>query len=165
MERDTHRSRVYRAETILGRMLDRCDSSGNPVVQIHGITVTMPPEAKFGSLESVSTYVDRVLAMPSVIERFGVARRVTVRERKGAREAHYEPDGAVIAVPVSASETRWAMRELVVLHELAHHLCPDSGHGPRYTQTLLSLLELVMGAEVALVLRVLYGQNGAPTAP
>ena len=165
MERDTRRSRGYRAEAILARMLARCDSSGNPVVQIHGITVTMPPEAKFASLESISAYVDRVLAMPTVIERFGAARPVTVRERKGAREAHYERDGAIIAIPVSASETRWALRELVALHELAHHLCPDSGHGPRYIQTHLTLLELVMGAEVALVLRVLYDQNGVPGAP
>ncbi|PQM46078.1 hypothetical protein C1Y40_03759 [Mycobacterium talmoniae] len=53
------------------------------------------------------------------------------------------------------------MRELVVLHEVAHHLCDaQPAHGPQFVATLCTLAELVMGAEVGHVLRVVYAKEG-----
>jgi putative metallohydrolase (TIGR04338 family) len=53
------------------------------------------------------------------------------------------------------------MRELVVLHEVAHHLCDASPpHGSQYVATLCTLTELVMGPEVGHVLRVVYAKEG-----
>lgn len=40
--RDQHRSAVYAAETTLGRMLDNCAESGNPMVTIDAIPLTLP---------------------------------------------------------------------------------------------------------------------------
>jgi putative metallohydrolase (TIGR04338 family) len=53
------------------------------------------------------------------------------------------------------------MRELVVLHEIAHHLCDEPPpHGSQYVATLCNLAELVMGVELGHVLRVVYVKEG-----
>jgi putative metallohydrolase (TIGR04338 family) len=53
------------------------------------------------------------------------------------------------------------MRELVVLHEIAHHLCDvQPPHGSQYVTTLCTLAELVMGPEAGHVLRVVYAKEG-----
>ncbi len=53
------------------------------------------------------------------------------------------------------------MRELVVLHEVAHHLCQvPPPHGPEFVATVCTLTELVMGPEVGHVFRVVYAQEG-----
>ena len=56
----------------------------------------------------------------------------------------------------------WALRELVVLHEIAHHLCGPDGpaHGPRFTATFCALAAAVMGPEAGHVLRVVYAKQG-----
>lgn len=153
--RDYQKSKVYAAEHILEAMLNNAVESGNPVVEVGGVTVTLPPEAKFGSIESIQTYVDKVLQMPSVIEHFGQKRTIFVRKRKGVKMAHYS--AGVIAIP--DDQTRWALREMVVLHEIAHAFSP-SGHGPKFVQAELALLRLVMGPEVELALRILFDENG-----
>ena len=59
------------------------------------------------------------------------------------------------------SVTDWALRELVVLHEIAHHLCDaEPPHGPEFVATFCELAEAVMGPEVAHVLRVVYAKEG-----
>ena len=54
------------------------------------------------------------------------------------------------------------MRELVVLHELAHHLAAGTGpaHGPQFVATFCDLAAAVMGPEVGHVLRVVYTKEG-----
>jgi putative metallohydrolase (TIGR04338 family) len=54
------------------------------------------------------------------------------------------------------------MRELVVLHELAHHLDSGGGpaHGPAFVATFCELAAAVMGPEVGHVLRVVYSKEG-----
>lgn len=165
-ERDSQRSALYAAERLVHNVFERAAGGGN-VLTIAGTTVTLPPEAKFGSVDSVRDYAERVLTMDSVVARFARARvPVSVRTRRGQHQAHYEyhPGGGagVIAVPV-ATQGRWAMRELVVLHELAHHLSPGSAvdkHGPRFAETLIDLVGLVLGPEAALVYRVTFGDSG-----
>jgi putative metallohydrolase (TIGR04338 family) len=54
------------------------------------------------------------------------------------------------------------MRELVVLHELAHHLTPDDpGHGAQFVGALLTLVAEIIGPEAALVLQAALHENGA----
>lgn len=168
-ERDSQRSALYAAERLVHNVFDR-SSSGTNVLAIAGTSVTLPPEARFGSVESMRAYVVRVLALPSVVEKFPRAGiPVTVRTRRGQSQAHYEYDptggAGVIAVPVA--DDRWAMRELVVLHELAHHLSPGSvtdKHGPRFAGTLIDLVGLVLGPEAALVYRITLGDSGIGVA-
>jgi putative metallohydrolase (TIGR04338 family) len=49
----------------------------------------------------------------------------------------------------------------IVLHELAHHLCPvEPAHGPAFAATMCDLAEAVMAPEAAHVLRVVYAKEG-----
>jgi putative metallohydrolase (TIGR04338 family) len=58
-------------------------------------------------------------------------------------------------------EGDWALRELVVLHEIAHHLCDiRPPHGPEFVATLCELAEIVMGPELGHVLRVVFAKEG-----
>nr|WP_308191995.1 TIGR04338 family metallohydrolase [Gordonia liuliyuniae] len=160
MTRDADRSVVYAAEQLVRAMVERAGTSRT--VQIAGAELTLPPEARFSSVDAVRRYVDDVLALPSVCESFPQAQRpVTVRRRRGSTAAHYERDGGVIAVPESVDGS-WAMRELVVLHEIAHHLDPVGApaHGRGFVDTLIELVGLVLGPETALVYRVVFGDSG-----
>jgi putative metallohydrolase (TIGR04338 family) len=159
--RDTQRAKVYAAEEFVRTLFDRAGERGNRAVEFFGTNLTLPPEARFASVESVQRYVDDVLALGSVRDRWPPAARLTARPRRGLTAAHYERDdrGAAIAVPERRSS--WALRELVVLHEVAHHLCDaDPPHGPEFVATFCELAEAVMGAEVAHVLRVVYAKEG-----
>ncbi|GAA2008952.1 putative metallohydrolase (TIGR04338 family) [Nakamurella flavida] len=166
--RDTQRSRVYEAEQLVRTMFDRA-ADGAPAVQIAGSTLTLPVERRFASLESVRTYLSAVQALGWVRETWPRATvPVSVRERAGAQRAHYERAGAVIALPTHRGNRAWALRELVLLHELAHHLAPaddEEAHGPAFVDRMLTLVDGVVGPEAALVLRITYVENGVRSAP
>jgi len=160
--RDSQRSRVYAAEEFVRTLFDRAAEHGSTSVEFFGTQLTLPPEARFGSLAAVQRYVDDVLALPAVRHEWPKVTPLTVRARRAASAAHYENrNGAgVIAVPDLAT-AEWAMRELVVLHEIAHHLCDvQPPHGSEYVTTLCTLAELVMGPEAGHVLRVVYAKEG-----
>ncbi|WP_244975172.1 TIGR04338 family metallohydrolase [Mycobacterium heckeshornense] len=160
--RDTQRSKVYAAEDFVRTLFDRAAEHGSRVVEFFGTQLTLPPEGRFGSVAAVQRYVDDVLALPGVQHRWPVLPPLKVRARRAASAAHYENhDGAgVIAVP-SHDTADWAMRELVVLHEIAHHLCQaQPPHGPDFVDTMCALSELVMGPELGHVLRVVYAKAG-----
>jgi putative metallohydrolase (TIGR04338 family) len=161
VERDAQRSKVYAAEEFVRTLFDRAAEHGSSM-EFFGTQLTLPPEAKFGSLSGVQRYVDDVLALPAVRRAWPGVAPLRVRARRAATAAHYENrhGTGVIAVPEDR-DADWAMRELVVLHEIAHHLCDEQpAHGSRYVATLCTLAELVMGPEVAHVLRVVYAKEG-----
>jgi putative metallohydrolase (TIGR04338 family) len=153
--RDTQKQKVYEAEFALRDLYDRAMSLDSPVVELDGIRLTLPPEARFASIESIQSYANKVLP-------FG--NRVTVRARQGTRAAHYEPITRTVAIPDDLGS--WALREIVVLHELAHHLSRTDhegggGHGPHFVATFTQLLADTMGPEVGLAYRVLCAHSGA----
>ncbi|KUI25982.1 TIGR04338 family metallohydrolase [Mycobacterium sp. GA-2829] len=158
--RDTQRAKVYAAEQFVRTLFDRAAERGNRMVEFFGTQLTLPPEGRFASVPSVQAYVDGVLAHPGVAARWPGTGPVAVRARKGVTAAHYESgDRPVIAVP--ERHTTWALRELVVLHELAHHLShAEPAHGPAFVAAFCELAEAVMGPEVAHVLRVVYAKEG-----
>ncbi|MGH3849818.1 MAG: TIGR04338 family metallohydrolase, partial [Pseudonocardiaceae bacterium] len=121
--RDSQRSKVYAAEEFVRTLFDRAAEHGSRSVEFFGAQLTLPPEARFGSVPAVQRYVDDVLALPAVRRQWPAVAPLMVRARRAATAAHYESrDGTgIIAVPDSAA-ANWAMRELVVLHEIAHHL-------------------------------------------
>ena len=160
-ERDAQRSKVYAAEEFVRTLFDRAAEHGSSV-EFFGAHLTLPPEAKFGSLSGVQRYVDEVLALPAVRRRWPKMAPLRVRSRRASTAAHYENRGGAgtIAVP-DDRDAEWAMRELVVLHEIAHHLCDEQpAHGSQYVTTLCTLAELIMGPEVGHVLRVVYAKEG-----
>ncbi|MGD1172346.1 TIGR04338 family metallohydrolase [Mycobacterium seoulense] len=161
-KRDSQRARVYAAEEFVRTLFDRAAEHGSPTVDFFGAQLTLPPEGRFGSVASAQRYVDEVLALPAVRRRWPCVPPLRLRPRRAATAAHYEyRDGAgVIAVP-DRDTADWALRELVVLHEVAHHLCQaEPPHGPDFVATFCELAELVMGPELGHVLRVVYAKEG-----
>ena len=163
--RDTQRQRLYNAETQVGTQLDYA-AAGARMVHVAGSTLTLPLELRFGSWEAAVGYVDAVRASAAFARRWpGAARApVRVRRRAGNRAAHYEPPGT-IALHAPPTGTAWSLRELVVLHEVAHHAvhhdgAGDPGHGPEYATVLLALIGDVMGPEVALLLTTAFADHG-----
>lgn len=161
--RDAQRAGVYAAEQFVRTLFDRAARHGSGSVDFFGEMITLPPEARFASVESVQRYVDEVLALPAVAGMRTGAGPLAVRARRSATAAHYENTGpgAVIAVPERRGGD-WAMRELVVLHEMAHHLCDPHApaHGPGFVATFCDLAAAVMGPEAGHVLRVVYAKEG-----
>ncbi|WP_282785033.1 MULTISPECIES: TIGR04338 family metallohydrolase [unclassified Nocardia] len=156
--RDSQRGRVYDAEALVRGIFERADEFGARTVEVHGSQLTLPVERKFASVASVQDYADRVLALNWVRAHWPrAATPVTVRARAGSKAAHYEVTGAVLAVPLHANGSAWALRELVILHELAHHLEADSEkcapHGPEFCDRYLELIDGVIGPEAALLMR------------
>ncbi|MFC9788026.1 TIGR04338 family metallohydrolase [Rhodococcus sp. NPDC127528] len=167
--RDGQRSRVYEAESVVRRIFDRADAGVGRQVELFGSRITLPTERKFASAESVRDYADRVLALNWVRARWPeAANPITVRVRAGTTAVHYEPDTATLAIPVHRRDAAWALRELVVLHELAHHLEPAGAelapHGPEFVGRYLTLVEEILGGEAAFVLRTTMAENGVRCA-
>ncbi|MFC4603069.1 TIGR04338 family metallohydrolase [Rhodococcus kronopolitis] len=166
--RDGQRSRVYEAETVVRRIFDRADLGTGRELELFGSRLTLPVERKFASVESVQDYLDRVRALNWVRADWPRASApVTVRARSGATAAHYEPATATVAVP-RTRDGAWALRELVVLHELAHHLEPSGAelapHGPEFVGRYLALVDGILGGEAAFVLRTTMLENGVTVA-
>lgn len=142
-------------------------------VDFFGSVLDVPAERRFADLASVEAYVRAVLALDGVRRAWPGVRPPRIRERAGAGRAHYERreparDG-VIALPIAGlAEQRWAARETVVLHELAHHLAwADAGaqaHGADFCGTLVLLYRLALAPQAALLLRAALDGAGVPVA-
>ena len=160
--RDTQRARVYRAEDAWGDRLDAA-RQGAALAIVGGSSLLLPAERRLGSLEAAAAYAARVLALAPVVELFGIVPPPRLRTRRGGARAHWESPGT-IALPVPTHGEPWALRETVLLHELAHHVGETtgrcSGHRPPFPAVLLALVDAVLGAEAAFVLRVEYGERG-----
>lgn len=164
--RDTQRSRVYAAEAQVARMIDA--RGGYPTIALFGSEVVAPDDRKFGDIDAVQRYVDSVLALNWVRARWpdSAGRPVAVRARRGSAKAHYERQTATIALPPFELGGRWGLRELVVLHELAHHFVHESAshHGPEFVGHLLLLVAELIGPEAEFLLRTTYLENGVSIA-
>ena len=159
--RDTQRAKVYAAEEFVRTLFERAAERGNRSVDFFGTQLTLPPEARFASAAAVQRYVDDVLALLGVRQRWPAASALTVRARRGATAAHYEHTGDEATIAVPEQRASWALRELVALHEIAHHLSnAQPPHGPEFVATLCDLAGMVMGPEVGHVLRVVYAKEG-----
>lgn len=147
--RDLHRSAVYAAEQQLMNALDRAGAGAS--MDFFGSTLTLPIERRFADLDSIRRYVESVMKLPTVDRQWPDVSTPVIRERKGQRSAHYV-DG-VIAVPMIE---RWAARETVILHELAHHCVAKTAkaaHDHIFQAAYVSLVDAVIGSEAALILR------------
>ncbi|MFE2101597.1 TIGR04338 family metallohydrolase [Streptomyces sp. NPDC059468] len=161
--RDSQRQRLYDAETMVRDVLDSLAQADVPTFDFYGSSLLVPLERKFGDLESIQRYIDAVLALNWVRDTWPerTVLPVRVRKRKGKENAHYEPLTRTLAVPDHTNSRGWAMREIVILHELAHHLDMSAEHhGPVFASTFLHLVREVMGPEVGLLLTDSFTRHG-----
>ena len=155
-------SAVYAAEDQWSAVLDR-----GGTVDFFGSRLDVPMQRRFADVATVQAYVDALLARPGVRTAYPSAGPVTVRERAGQGRAHYQPRGAVIALPL---RTLWAGRESVVLHELAHHCACSLGvetdpagvrwQGVEFRSAMDVLATEALGEAAALLLRAGYDAAG-----
>ena len=151
------RAKVYAAEDAWGARLDAARRGARRAC-VAGSSVLLPAEVLFGTLDAAQDYATAHLAAWDVPP-------VRLRTRRGPTRATWEggEGESVIALPVPERGTSWALREAVLLHELAHHLafhldgCAD--HGPAFVRRMLDLAGVALGAEAALALRVDYSRN------
>ena len=157
--RDAERAAVYAVEDQWGQVLDR---GGD--LDFFGSRLHLSRQRVFSDLAEVQRYVDALLTKywertrePDIPE------PVQVRLRRGVTRAHYERSPTpAIAIPLDA---HWACREVVILHEVAHHLsyAGPSGsllHDARFRSLLVYLADLALGPESAFVLRTGYQGAG-----
>ena len=160
--RDAQRARVYRAEDAWAARLDAA-RQGAVLATVGGSAVVLPAERRLGSLDTARDYTVRVLALPEVRAAFGEVPAPALRSRRGGKAAHWQPPGT-IALHVPPHGEPWALRETVLLHELAHHLAETTGratgHRAPFPAVVLLLVQAVLGAEAELVLRMAYGEQG-----
>jgi len=113
---------------------------------------------------AAAEYVRAALESEPVRATFGVLPPVSVTRRAGDAMAHYS--SGVIHLPVTSD---WALHELVVLHELSHHVVSvieptAASHGDRFVSVYLFLVATQMSEETALVLRGALESQGLVTA-
>lgn len=157
MPKDADRLKVYRAEQQVAGALST--SSGN--FDFFGSKLFVQPETMFCTLDEIRIYVDEVIRKFEIRSKLLIS-SVHVRERKGNLEAHYEYETKTIAIPTN---TNWAMRELVILHEVAHHITWErtsevAAHGTEFLQTYLELVAAELGAEASLLLHTAFDAQG-----
>ena len=146
---------LYDAETRLTRWVDA------GAVRVDGVSWQPEQDPLFRDVGEVSRFTDQAC------DRLGVT-RVEVRARKGGREAHYEPVVMQICVPPAEVGGAWALRGLVVIHELAHHLVAVGGvqeggpHGATFRTRLMHALEMLGFPVQARLLQVALGAGAAP---
>lgn len=165
MARDSQKAKVYGAEDHVARLLDSVARTQAHTLTAYGSTLVIPDEVKFGDVESIQRYVDQVLALDWVRETWPSAGPVRVRERKGQTKAHYFM--GEIAIPPYHRGRAWAMREMVVLHEVAHHLTrrasghSAASHGPEFTAIFVHLVRGIIDPAVGLLLYAALSEAGA----
>lgn len=157
-KRDAQRARVYAAEDAWAVRLDAA-RRGAARATVAGSALVLPAEVRFGTLGAAQVYADAQLH-PSLAA--GVP-PVRLRERRGQQRAHWEEPGTV-ALPLPRYGEPWALRETVLLHELAHHVAfhrdGAADHATSYVARMLELVTAAMGEQAAFALRIDYAEAG-----
>ena len=150
---------VYQAEDTLGSVMARPHRQ----VRVGREVLTLPEQLTFGTLEAIQAFVDAVLDDPGTTRRFPGRGPVTVRVKRGFRSATYR-DGT-IHIPAADRRGRWALSRAVVLHEVAHHLAGEPGHGTAFRAALVHLHERHVGSAAAALLTHLFAPLDALPDP
>lgn len=153
------KEKIYQVEFALRDILDVC-SEGDGTYTIQGMKLTMPIEYKFGSLDTIKTYANAVV--DDYNRRHGTDHgyaEVVEGSKSLHRRAYYRHGMARITIP-QRDRGSWAWRQVVILHEIAHHLAFIPGHGVEFAEIMEDLLRECVGPEAGLVYRILLDQEG-----
>ena len=156
-------SAVYAAEEAWCHWLDTAAGSAAGSITVDGVEYTPEVEPRFVDPEAAGAYADHVLAhLRDTGREFGGREQlpVHVRARRGHRQAEYSPATMTIALPSFEVGGRWSLRAAVVLHELAHHLAAEAGHGAHWRSTFLRLVEDIGSVESARLLMACFAVEG-----
>lgn len=158
------RQRLYDAEHQVRRQLEFA-AAGARTVTVAASTLVLPLEVRFGSLQAAQGYLDAVRGTGAFTQCFprAAAAPLRLRPRRGDRSAHYEAPGT-IALHEPERGTGWSLRELVVLHELAHHaahhdLPAEAPHGRHYAGAFARIVADTMGPETGLLLTAAFADH------
>lgn len=168
---------TYAAEDMVAAWIDDVDAGDGTVWarlvaggSAHHVTFSPEPEPRFSRPGEVQPFVDAVLArLQNQARQFGSpyrgreAKPVVVQAHSGFAKASYR-DG-FLYLPQRERGGAWALRGLVVVHELAHHLNTGDGaiidqHGDGFRTTMLQLLEDLGWVEIAAMLRAALREVG-----
>ncbi len=144
---------MYAAESLVVDMVDR-----GADVTFHGSAVSPEADRKFGQVRDITRYLDWLRGHDWAYPELPAP---VVRVRRGAAKATWEAPG-VIAVPDAA----WARRELIVLHEFAHHVVwhrsgrTDNTHGPAFCRVFADLVRNAVGPSTGLLLTDAFHRAG-----
>lgn len=159
---DPDQNRVYNTEHQLQEVLDRYPGQ----VKIAQSIIAPPVERRFGDIPSIQRYVDAVAAKLHIEGMIGprlTRGTPTVVLTRGVTQATYNWSTNQIRIPDQATDrtlVRWAMRETVVLHEIAHWMTPQgAAHGREFQSALLWLLDTVIGPEAGFVFRYFLAES------
>lgn len=158
-KRDSTRSKVYAAELQVRAAVEKAQTAGG--VDFFGSMLPPPRERGFRSLTEIEIYLKAALLDPEVVARFGALPVPRLRLGNSEDTSSYRAENREILMPQSG----WAWRELVVLHELAHHVAAmkyprAAGHGPEFAAIYCQLVGHQMGHATELLLRAaLDGQR------
>lgn len=157
---DPDKQDVYAAEWSLRSVMDLAESVDNWTYNFHGHIMELPRERKFADLESIQRYYNAVCELGQIQREWPGATAPRVTARRGLQDsAHYV--AGEVHIPMLRNG-RWSLREIVVLHELAHHLERDS-HGPKFRGAFVYLVQVCMSAELALIFsEMLFTSVGKP---
>ncbi len=175
---DSDQNTTYAAEDMLVAWLDAVDpelgtvnvtltSSGSP----KHVTYSPEIEPKFGSPAEVTPFVAKAMKrLEKQAKKYGSnyrgreSKAVRVVSHTGWKKATYS--NGIIRLPGRESGGAWALRGLVVLHELAHHLNTGvngtiiDSHGEGFRRTFVTLLEDLGWTEMSRMLRDAYREVG-----
>ena len=133
---------VYAVEHAVTDIMDR-----GALVNFHGSTLdfSLNPDIKFAQPIDAQRWVDLVW---SSLDRTDPP--PMVRAGKGHRRAYYTHSTHTITLP----RDRWALRALVVGHELTHAIVGRSGrdHGPEFRREYIDIVRRFVSPEAALIL-------------
>jgi hypothetical protein len=162
--RDPDKEAAYTAEQQVRELMDMAVEVEDWTFDFHGYTMQLPQERKFASLESIRSYVNAVCNLSQVRARFPGRGTPKVAEHDYIDIASYTHHDETINIRTH-KDSKWQQRELIVLHELAHHMAKGDGHGPEWRGAFVFLIDECMGRQMAMVMgEQFYAQVGAPFA-
>lgn len=151
-EPDYGRSAVYSAENQVSRVVNRGGS-----VDFFGSTLHVPMQRKFGDIEGVVEYLR---ALRECSWGHGQTPTPNILPSRSLRKATWVHPNT-IRLPTTSD---WALTEMVVLHEYAHHVTfyehDATGHGIEFRNCLVDLVSDAIAPEAGLLLTAALDQAG-----
>lgn len=124
--------------------------------------VKTAPQHSFGTIEECQVYANMVTASIYFKRRFGdVTIEIIYKQSGSAMGTRKGPNKGKVWLP------RWAFKEWVILHEIAHCVTPresGGGHGRRWCRAYLDLVRYHLGRSWETKLRQAFLKKGVKTS-